>query len=344
MKPLQIVKGAARFVARRFEELHPYDVEINLLNACNLRCKYCSCPERKTELLSTSEWQSILHELGKVGMIRVRFQGGEPTLRHDFRELCRAAKNAGAVCAVTTNGTQIAEAPELLDFLDEVVVSIDALNPAVHDRLRGEGGHALAVRTLDLALARGLRVVANMTMTRENIDELEPLLTFCEARGVPLHAQPVLFGHPYFNEGARGLGLDDAAERAVHAKLAVLKRAGRKLLFSAETYDGVSSWEHDFGVLAVPMQTDSGATDESGDSPCMAGKFHIHIEANGDVHPCILHRSTSFVPKNLVRDGFETALKNAQHHNCRDCYTACLVERKRAFDLKPAVVFRALRG
>jgi len=338
MNTAEITRNAARFVRHRFQALHPYDVEINLLNACNLRCRYCSCPLRETALLSTEQWVAFLAWLGTVGTIRVRFQGGEPTMRRDFRELSRAVKNMGATCAVTTNGTRIAESPELLDHLDEVVVSVDSADPQYHDRLRGPGGHALALRTMELALERGLRVVATMTMTRENVHELDALLALCEGMGVPLHAQPVLFGHPFFNDEARDLALDDTQEREVHARLAALKRAGRKLLFSAGTYEQVSTWSESYGVLAVPME------EAAGESPCMAGKFHIHVEANGDVHPCILHRATSFKPKNLVRDGHEAALTNAQHHDCRDCYTACLVERKRAFSLHPEVVLGVLRG
>lgn len=46
---------------------------------------------------------------------------------------------------------------------------------------------------------------------------------------------------------------------------------------------------------------------------------NVHIEANGDVAPCVLHESP-FTPKNLIRDGFEAALQHVQHHSCGDCF------------------------
>jgi len=323
---------AGRVLAHRFRELHPYDVEINLLNACNLRCVYCTCPDIKITLLNTEQWCAIIRQLGDVGALRIRFQGGEPTVRTDFGRLCAAVHDAGAVCGVTTNGLMIAAHPELLEHVDDVVISLDAVTPAVHDRLRGAGTHAKVVRAIDVARARGVRTYVTMVVTSENLDEIEPLLEFCEARGVVMHAQPVLFGRRYFDDTARHLALTGAQQRAVHAQLAAWKRQGRALVFTASTYAGVAEWpDHD----VVSIRAD-------GASRCVAGRYHIHIEANGDVHPCFQHTAT-LTPMNIVTDGFEAALRHVQHHDCGDCYTACLVERKAVFGLRPDALLETLR-
>jgi MoaA/NifB/PqqE/SkfB family radical SAM enzyme len=326
------LRTAGRLLAHRFRELHPYDVEINLLNACNLRCVYCRCPEIKIGLLSTDQWCRIIRQLGDVGTLRVRFQGGEPTLRSDFRTLCAAVQDAGARCGVTSNGLMIAAHPELLDHLDEVVISLDAVNPEVHDRLRGSGTHAQVVRAIDIARGRGVPTYVTMVVTSANLGEIEPLLEFCEMRGVIMHAQPILFGRQYFDDTVRHLALTAEQQRAVHAQLAAWKRQGRALVFTASTYAGVAEWpDHD--VLAT--RTD-------GISGCVAGRYHIHIEANGDVHPCFQH-TASLTPKNIITDGFAEALRHVQRHDCGDCYTACLVERKAVFGLRPLALLEALR-
>ena len=51
---------AARFVAHRFRALHPFEVQAALLNACNLRCAYCSCPDVKTTVLDTEQWLDVI--------------------------------------------------------------------------------------------------------------------------------------------------------------------------------------------------------------------------------------------------------------------------------------------
>jgi MoaA/NifB/PqqE/SkfB family radical SAM enzyme len=323
---------ASRFVAHRFRAVHPYEVQALLLNACNLKCVYCRCPEIKTALLTTAQWRETIRRLGRLGTIRIKFQGGEPTLRADFQELCLEARRAGIIVAVVSNGLTIAERPELLDVLDELVVSLDAVTPEIHDRLRGRGTHAQVVRAIDLARARGRQTYVVMVVNRDNLAELEPMLQFCEGRGVRLHAQPVTFGLHYTDDGARDLALSNEQVRTMHAHLAEWKRQGRALMFSAPIYERVTGWP-DYRVLT--RRSD-------GESACMAGRYYVHIEANGDVWPCQQHGSR-FVPKNIVRDGLLAALRHVQHHDCGDCYAVYLNERKAMFGLRPAALLEVLR-
>jgi PqqA peptide cyclase len=328
----KIARLAGHYLKYRLRELHPFEVQAVLLNACNLKCEYCRCPEMPTALMTTAEWVDIVRNLARVGTLRIKFQGGEPTLRKDFRQITAAARQAGLITAVVTNGTMIAKRPELMDHLDEVVVSLDALTPAHHDRYRGAGSHAAAMETLALAVMRGCRPYVNMVVHRDTLAELEPMLAFCEAQGYGLNAQAVMFGHEYQDSNAVSLRLPEAAEREMYGQLAAWKRAGRKLMFAASSYERTAAWP-DYTVLATPT---------TGPSRCMAGKFYIHIDANGDVHPCGLHTGT-FVPKNIVRDGFDAAVSNTREHDCGDCSLAYLNERKAVFGLRPSALLEMVR-
>ena len=188
MARLRHLKLASRFAANRFRQLHPFEVEASLLNACNIQCVYCLYPHVKTTQMTTQQWREIIQRLGTLGTLRIKFQGGEPTLRPDFRELCAEVQQAGIIAAVTTNGMIIPTRPELLDYLDEIIVSLDSAKPEVNDRLRGEGSYSGAVQTIGIALERGVRTIVNMVLTRENVHDLEAMLEFCEARGVPMNA------------------------------------------------------------------------------------------------------------------------------------------------------------
>jgi MoaA/NifB/PqqE/SkfB family radical SAM enzyme len=326
------VTMARRFLVHRLRELHPFEVQALLLNACNLRCAYCCCSEIRTEPMSGADWKRIIRRLGQLGCMRIKFQGGEPTLRSDFRELCAQARRAGIVTAVVTNGMRISQQPDLLDHLDECVVSIDSARPELHDRLRGRGSHAGAVRALDLARERGVRTYVVMVVNRENAEQLEAMLEFCEARGAGFHAQPVSFGLHYTDDAARDLGLDPERVRTIHRQLAAWKRRGRPLMFSPAVYLRVAEWS-DYSQRT---------TRSRGPSRCMAGKFYVHIEADGDVWPCQQH-GADFKPMNVLHDGIEAALRHVQQHDCGDCYTAYLNERKLLFGMQPAALWQMVR-
>ncbi|GIW41376.1 MAG: hypothetical protein KatS3mg076_1953 [Candidatus Binatia bacterium] len=323
---------AGRTLAHLFRELHPFEVQAALLKACNLRCSYCRCPELRTSLLDTAQWFEVIRGLRKLGTLRIKFQGGEPTLRADFRELSRETKRLGMRAAVVTNGIPISRDPSLLDFLDEVVVSLDSTDAERNDRFRAPGSHRGATRTIELARERGLRTAVNMVVTRENFDEVPSMLEFCEARGVLFHAQPVGFDLSSYDPSARQFALTDEEIRELSRRLAEWKRERRGILFSAHAYERASRWG-DFSQQNLLREEESR---------CMAGRFYVHIEPNGDVHPCSCIQG--FRPKNVVRDGLEEALRHARHHHCADCPHVYLNERKLLFSFRPGVVWKQLAG
>ncbi|OGD18927.1 MAG: hypothetical protein A2W03_13810 [Candidatus Aminicenantes bacterium RBG_16_63_16] len=318
-----------RYLAGQARRVHPFEVQAQLWNACDQRCLYCRCPQVETTLLSTGEWRMIIRSLRKLGTLRLKFQGGEPTLRPDFRELCFEAKERGLRTATVSHGLGIASRPDLLDYLDELVVSLDSLNPEVNDRLRGRGAQRGALRAIDLALGRGLPTYINMAVCRINLRDLEPMLEFCEARGLLMNAQPIIFGRTYYEEAAKPLGLAPDEVRSLHRRLAGWKKQGRSLLFSTRAYLKAVDWP-DLAELTVRS---------AGPSACPAGKDYFHVEPNGDVLPCIQH-GASFSPKNIIRDGIENAFRHAREHDCGDCWPAYLNERKLLFRFDPG----ALRG
>lgn len=325
-------KMATRFAAHRLRALHPFEVQAVLLNACNLKCIYCRCPEVKTSLMTTEQWRTTLRSLAAMGTLRVKFQGGEPTMRKDFRELCAEAQRCGILTAVISNGVGISQRPELLDHLDEIVFSLDAMTPDLNDRIRGAGVHAEVMAAVDLAVSRKLPTYINMVVGHETLPEIEPMLAYCESKGIRLNAQPVAFGAPYYDESGRHHALTADDTRAMHRKLVDWKRQGRPLMFAPSSYARVAQWA-DYNDLTLPSVGESG---------CMAGKFYIHIEANGDIRPCVQHGGP-FTPKNLIKDGLEAALAHVQHHQCGDCYSAYLNERKRLFALEPGALLEMVR-
>jgi MoaA/NifB/PqqE/SkfB family radical SAM enzyme len=328
---------ACRYFIYRMRKLHPFEVQANLLNACNQRCVYCRCPEVKTTLLTTNQWLSTIRQLGHLGTIRIKFQGGEPTLRPDFRELCAEAQKMGMITAAVSHGSSIASQPNLLDYLDELAVSLDSPREETNDRLRGQGAHEGAVKAIDLALQGGLSTFVNMILTRINLSDLDEMLAYCEKRGVMMHAQPVMFDQQsvygrYFDDTVKNLALTEGQIRSAHRLMAERKRQGHKLIFSGLAYQKAANWQN-YSTSTIQSNEESS---------CMAGKYYIHIEPNGDVHPCGLNES-NFKPKNLLKHGLKEAILHASHHNCCDCWMVYMNERKFLFGLAPRALAEVLR-
>ncbi len=323
---------AVRYLSHRGRKVHPFDIEAVLLNECNLHCRYCLYPDRPRAQLSTEQWKNIIRDFARLGTIRFKFHGGEPTLRRDFRELTAEARAAGMVVAATTNGTIAASQPELLDFLDEVIVSLDSPFPDLNDRIRGKGSGQKAIRTIDLALERGVKTYVNMVLTRANLHDLENMLEFCEDRGIIMNAQPIAMGGMYYIEEARNLALTPEETREVHKRMLFWKRQGRRLLFSSLAYKKVLAWP-DYGTISVKGD---------GPSSCVAGRDYIRVESDGDILPCCQY-SGGFSPKNAVRDGLQESLLHVQTHDCADCWLAYYNERTALFRLKPRAVWEAVR-
>jgi MoaA/NifB/PqqE/SkfB family radical SAM enzyme len=282
--------------------------------------------------MTAEQWCDVLHELGRLGTMRVKFQGGEPTLHPDFRELTKAARDAGMITATVTNGSVVARKPELLDYLEEIVVSLDSLRPEVHDGLRGAGSFEAATGAIEVALERRIRTYVNMALTQENVSDLEAMLAFCESQGMKMNAQPIKFGLDYYDDEARKIALTPEQIRGVHRQLAEWSRQGRSVMFSPWSYSRVLSWP----------DTSLNTIQSEEYSKCVAGSFSIHIDPNGDIVPCI-PAMNSLAPKNILKDGLHEALRQARNHKCADCWSAYLNERKLLFKLRPAALLGFFR-
>ena len=149
-------------------------LRISLTDACNLRCVYCM-PEQMTfrprhELLSDDELRRLISLFGRLGFRKIRFTGGEPTLRPGLVDLVRHAVATPGITAVglTTNGVLLDQlARPLRDAgLQTVNISLDSLNEEKFRRLTRWGNLRDVQAGLAAALAAGFHVKLNAVVCR----------------------------------------------------------------------------------------------------------------------------------------------------------------------------------
>ena len=159
------------------------------------------------------------------------------------------------------------------------------------------------------------------------------MLEFCESRGRGSTPSRWPSTGPFYDARARGLALTAEETLDVHRRLAAWKRQGRALMFSAAAYEKVLGWPdpdpaHHVQRRRLEMHGGQGL------------RAHRAQRRRPSLRACTAAR---FEPKNILRDGLEESLRNAQRHDCGDCWSAYLNERKLVFGLRPAALVEVLR-
>jgi cyclic pyranopterin phosphate synthase len=119
-----------------FGRSFPY-FRISITDVCNFKCGYClpngyQKSENKKEFLSLEEIKRIGKALSELGVCKIRFTGGEPTVRNDFVEIIENLKSLPGINKVvfTTNGYNLKNiAKSVVNAkIDGINVSIDSLD------------------------------------------------------------------------------------------------------------------------------------------------------------------------------------------------------------------------
>jgi len=158
-------------------------LDIELTERCNNNCIHCyiNLPaddfRAKERELTTEEIKGILKEAASLGCLRVRFTGGEPLLRQDFKELYLFARGLGLKVLIFTNATLIT--PELVGLfertppLKEIEVSLYGMKRKSYEAVtRVSGSFEAAWRGINLLLESKIPFVAKGALLPPNKEEI----------------------------------------------------------------------------------------------------------------------------------------------------------------------------
>jgi putative heme d1 biosynthesis radical SAM protein NirJ2 len=159
-------------------------VSWNTTNQCNLRCPHCyrDAGAAKANELNYEEGCLLLESVKSAGFHVVVFSGGEPLLRPDIYKLMSYARNLGLRPVCGSNGTLLTT--ETVQKLREagaamVGISLDSLDPRLHDRFRGVDGAWEATRQgMANCRAAGLPFQVHTTVFPWNYQEIEKISRF----------------------------------------------------------------------------------------------------------------------------------------------------------------------
>ena len=269
---------------------------------CELNCFMCNIPglQDKTEL-DTQQAKSLFEQF--KGLDVVRITGGEPFVRKDLEEIVEhILTHCGTSTVVlNTNGYQ---SQRIIEFARGMApdgrgtlqpaptfhyrVSLDGVGDR-HDEIRGvKGAFERAKETLEglvrLRKGKGLCVGVNLTITRKNIDQIEPLQDFCQRLGLDLQYQVARRDrHLYENyqEGERQMELDlfDSFSQEE------IERIAECLSRDTKSFDFREGLVKRFFNEGLKNRLLYGKRQP--DTPCVALTSHIRILPDGKVPICI---------------------------------------------------------
>lgn len=274
----------------------------NTTKRCNLACRHCyreSGPEVDTcNELTTEEGKTLIRQIRNAGFRLLILSGGEPLMREDIYDLVSTAKEAGLIPAMGTNGTLLSRdaAQELKDRgLKGIAISVDSLDSAYHDDFRGCcGAFDQTQAGIEHALAAGLRVQINMTLTDHNQEAFEDMVTFYEKKGV--HAI-----HPFFLvPTGRALTMEEEGLREKAYYRMIGKILQRQKITALELKPTCAP-------QFMPMAKEMGIAQRF-TRGCLAGTAYCCILPQGEVHICPYLPVTA---GNIREQSFEDIWRNS---------------------------------
>ena len=255
----------------------PELVSWNTTQRCNLRCGHCYLAAGKAapEELTLEEGARLIDELAAAGTRMLILTGGEPLMRRDLGDLVAHAAARGLVPVLGTNGMLLtrARAQRLRERgLAGAAISLDSIDPVLHDRFRGvQGAWAGAVRGLRACVAEGVPVLVQTTVLPWNYDEIEALIEFAEAESA------TGFTLYFLVCTGRGESLSDISpEQYEHALGALVDAQTRhpRLMIRARCAPQVAR---------VAAERASALVASAG---CPAARQYCRITPEGNVTPC----------------------------------------------------------
>ncbi|MBR2527731.1 MAG: radical SAM protein [Blautia sp.] len=272
----------------------PWAILLDPTSACNLKCTGCWAAEYGHKLnLTLEEIDSIINQGLELGVHFYIYTGGEPTVRKkDLIRLCEMHPDCEFLSF--TNGTLFDE--EFCDEIKRVKNFIPAFSlegsEEANDGRRGNGVYQKVLHSMDLLKERGLPFGVSTCYTSANVESIctDEFFDNLVDHGV-LFAWFFHFMPTGFNSSTELL--PSPAQRQLMIK----------------TLRGFRSTKP---IFTIDFQNDAEYC-----GGCIAGgRQYLHINANGDVEPCVfIHYSNCNIRETSLLDALKSPLFLAYHDN-----------------------------
>ena len=183
---------------------------------CDLKCKHCMISrfEKKARKFTPADIRSVSEQADALGLAQFNISGGEPLLFKELDAIIAAMQPERFHIGISTNGHFLTadRARHLKSIgLDKVMISLDSIDPALHEENRGKlGTYDKAKASLFAARDAGLDVIVQHVVSHQNAqtDNTVALAKFAQDNGFSLD---LVLAKPLGEwEGRHDVLIDDA--------------------------------------------------------------------------------------------------------------------------------------
>jgi len=180
----------------------PLRIYHTITRKCNLDCKQClasSTADFVEERMTIDQIKMVMQKFYDMGCMEWRFTGGEPTSYPDLIEAIQFAKGLGMAVMLNTNGCWSKKMSETIPTLglDEIILSLEG-REEINDSRHNPGVYKKVLQAMDLIAAfnqanpdQKIKVTLNMTIARDNVDEVEYVIRLGASYGFNVNFVPL---------------------------------------------------------------------------------------------------------------------------------------------------------
>ena len=270
----------------------PWAILLDPTSACNLHCTGCWAAEYGNKLnLSFDEIDSIIRQGKELGVYMYIYTGGEPMVRKkDLIALCE--KHSDCQFLAFTNATLIDEAfaAEMLRVKNFMpAISLEGFEAATDGR-RGEGVYQKVARAMSILKENRLPFGISACYTSQNLDSISSDAFIDQL--VRWGARFIWYFHymPVGNDAVPALLPSPRQRETMYYRIREIRSTKP--------------------IFAMDFQNDGEYV-----GGCIAGgRRYLHINANGDVDPCVfIHYSDSNIREKTLLECLQGPMFMAYH-------------------------------
>lgn len=156
-----------------------------ITDGCNSRCVTCDIWKNPRRNMSMDLVEELARACSDLQVRWVLLSGGEAMQHPNWPQIARRFREEGVRVMLLTNGLLLRkQAEEVIESVDDLIVSLDGGTAATYEQIRGVDAFDLILEGIRLVRAGGIPVTTRTTVQRANFREIPQIIEAAFSVGV----------------------------------------------------------------------------------------------------------------------------------------------------------------